>query len=1002
MKKFLLISFVFILITNLTKAQAPAWTVNSQDYAYQMAVVAAINLDGVEATNTQTTLGAFIDNECRGVAKLVYIASVKRYLIYMNVYSNAGEGLIQFKVYDAQKNRTLNLEQTEQFEIQKLTGSTNNPLVLSYPRLSSEAKFFSFKLAGQERSEIVDNNVTVVVPFGSSLSNLVAEYTTSALAKVYVGTQLQTSATTSNSFTSPVVYKIISADDTKQAEYTVNVKYGNATPTDITLSNDKISENALAGTAVGTLQGQDADGDLVFTYSLVAGSGDTDNAFFAIDNNKLTLAKKLDYEAKRTYSLRVKADDGKGGTVQKILLVNALNENDTAPVVLAKTLNIPENQLTETLVYKMEVTDVDGQTAFTYKITDGNQDGKFSIHQEKGEIKIANQIDYETDKRNYTLEVVVNDGLNETKAYISFIIDNVNDISPVVETATIPVSEAAAIGTVIYKLQPTDVDGDKVFSYSIENTNPVPFEVSPAGEIKVKSVLDYENVKRYELKVGVSDGLIKGTYLFTVNVQNENDQPTFITITNDRVSEKALNGTIIGSFLSEDVDGLDKMTYSLVAGSGDKDNAYFRVDGDALKLNQPVDYEKQKTYSIRVKAKDTDADHGETVIIIYAVNENDVAPVLKDAVVNIPENQNLGTIFHTMVATDEDGASTFKYRFIDGNQEGKFHLHEDKGEIRNLVNLDYESAKKTYVLEVLVSDGIQEGRAFVTVNIQNVNDNVPVVKEEALQLSENTAVGTQILQLNPTDADGLSMYIYRVVDANSSFEVTSLGQIRLKTSLDYEKAKSHQIRIGISDGLNEGIYTFPLQVLNENDEKPVLITKIVEINEKAAPGTLVVKLEASDADKDNSPLTFKLLDAASPFALSTSGTLITSKALSYNIQSSYKLPISIYDQVNTTEAVLEVVILQDAIINIQVSNVITPNGDGYNDTWEIKDGHLFENYTFKVISSQGKEVFFQKGYRSPFWDGRFQGRDFPVGTYIYIVQSEDKSKTFKGTLSILR
>jgi hypothetical protein len=92
------------------------------------------------------------------------------------------------------------------------------------------------------------------------------------------------------------------------AKYTVN--HG---PTDISLSNSSVAEGLPAGTTAGTLSSTDADlPDDTHTYSLASGSGDADNASFTITGNQLQTNAVFDYEAKNSYSIRVRTTDAGG------------------------------------------------------------------------------------------------------------------------------------------------------------------------------------------------------------------------------------------------------------------------------------------------------------------------------------------------------------------------------------------------------------------------------------------------------------------------------------------------------------------------------------------------------------------------------------------------------------------------------------------------------------------------------------------------------------------
>jgi hypothetical protein len=109
----------------------------------------------------------------------------------------------------------------------------------------------------------------------------------------------------------------------------------NYAPTNLTLSNNTIAETQAIGTAIGTFTSTDPDTGNTFTYSLVTGTGATDNSLFAITNNQLTTNTVFDYETKNSYSVRVKTTDQGGLSYEKQLTigVNDLNEITGNPLI---------------------------------------------------------------------------------------------------------------------------------------------------------------------------------------------------------------------------------------------------------------------------------------------------------------------------------------------------------------------------------------------------------------------------------------------------------------------------------------------------------------------------------------------------------------------------------------------------------------------------------------------------------------------------------------------
>ncbi len=118
----------------------------------------------------------------------------------------------------------------------------------------------------------------------------------------------------------------------------------NSSPTDIILSNASIDENNEAGATIGDFSTTDPDASDSHTYTLVAGAGDTDNASFTIDGITLKAASTFDFETQSSYSIRIKTDDGRGGSFEKNFTISV--ENVAEPeVTVSGTVEFPETQL---------------------------------------------------------------------------------------------------------------------------------------------------------------------------------------------------------------------------------------------------------------------------------------------------------------------------------------------------------------------------------------------------------------------------------------------------------------------------------------------------------------------------------------------------------------------------------------------------------------------------------------------------------------------------------
>ncbi|HVJ68777.1 MAG TPA: cadherin repeat domain-containing protein, partial [Caulifigura sp.] len=71
-----------------------------------------------------------------------------------------------------------------------------------------------------------------------------------------------------------------------------------------------VRKTSAAGTVVGLLTGTDPDPSQTFTFSLVSGTGSTDNAKFTIVGNELRVKAPLGTGTKASIRLRVTDQNG--------------------------------------------------------------------------------------------------------------------------------------------------------------------------------------------------------------------------------------------------------------------------------------------------------------------------------------------------------------------------------------------------------------------------------------------------------------------------------------------------------------------------------------------------------------------------------------------------------------------------------------------------------------------------------------------------------------------
>ena len=291
--------------------------------------------------------------------------------------------------------------------------------------------------------------------------------------------------------------------------FTVSVTNVNEAPTDISLSPSSVAENAVVNTIVGALSTTDPDSGNTFTYSLVSGTGSTDNASFNLSGVNLRTSTVFDYEAKSSYSIRVRSTDQGGLYYEKVITVSVTNVNETPTDISLSSANVAENAVANTLVGVLSTTDPDSGSSFTYTLVSGtgsSDNGVFNISNTK--LLTSASFNYET-KSSYSIRVRSTDqgGLYYEKV-ITVSVTDVNETPSNIIIDNASVAENAAVNTVVGALSTTDPDSGNTFTYTLVSgtgsTDNASFNISGAN-LRTSAVFDYKTQSSYTIRVRSTD-----------------------------------------------------------------------------------------------------------------------------------------------------------------------------------------------------------------------------------------------------------------------------------------------------------------------------------------------------------------------------------------------------------------------------------------------------------------------------------------------------------------
>ena len=368
-------------------------------------------------------------------------------------------------------------------------------------------------------------------------------------------------------------------------------RLNNRAPTDVAFSPSSIPENSPVATTIGTVTSTDPDFGDTFTYTLVSGTGDTDNALFTVDpSGILKTAATFNFEVTPSFSIRLRTTDQDGLFFEKSLTVTVTNVNETPTDVALSANTIVENAATGTTVGSFSSTDVDVGDTFTYTLVSGagsTDNAQFTIDG-SGNLKNAAPFNFEATP-NFAIRVRTTDagGLFFEKTF-AITVNDINEAPTDIAISASTLAENLPSGTTVGSFSSTDEDASNTFTYTLVpgtgSTDNAQFTIDGSGTLKTAAAFDFEATPTLSVRVRSTDqaGLFFEK-IFTISLTNVNETPTDIAISSNTIAENSAIGTTVGNLSTTDPDAANTFTYTLVAGTGSTDNAMFTIDAGALK-----------------------------------------------------------------------------------------------------------------------------------------------------------------------------------------------------------------------------------------------------------------------------------------------------------------------------------------------------------------------------------------------------------------------------------
>ena len=636
-------------------------------------------------------------------------------------------------------------------------------------------------------------------------------------------------------------------------------------------ANRSFAENTAANTNIGDpVTATDDDSDTL-TYSLEGTDADSFQIVPTSGQIQTKSGKTYDHEAKSSYSVTVKADDGNGGadTIAATITVTDLNE---APTFSGPTTSrtIAENTAAgQSIGDPVTATDPDTGNTVTHTL-EGTDAGSFDINGANGQIRTKSGVTYDHEaKSSYSVTVKADDGNggNDTIA----VTINVTDVNeppafPSTEDGARSVTENTPGGQEIGSpVTATDPDDGYTLTYTLDGTDAASFDIDAStGQLKTKAELNFESKETYLFSVlvrdskgddGSPDTVTDATIPVTINVTDENEPPELTGQTSISYAENRSDA--VATYTADDP---ESGTIDWLVTGTDRDD--FSITGGVLTFNSPPNFEvptdasTDNEYLVTVQA--SDETNPVTMTVAVTVTDVNEAPAfaIETDTRSVAENTAAGQDIGAPVeATDPDDGDTLTYS-LGGTDAASFDIDTSSGQLQTEDALDFET-KASYTVTVTASDGSLSDSQEVTITVTDANEPPAFddVEPATRTIDENTAAGKNIgAPLTATDPDDGATLTYTLGGDDAAFGIDpSSGQLQTSAALDFEAKGSYTVTVsvrdskaddGTGDSAPDDTITVTVTITNVDEEGTVTLSSV-----QPQVGTaLTATLEDPDGD----------------------------------------------------------------------------------------------------------------------------------------------------------
>ena len=424
----------------------------------------------------------------------------------------------------------------------------------------------------------------------------------------------------------------------------------------------------------------------------------------------------------------------------KNISISVVDVNEAPVYIILSSMSVSENLKIGAGACNVTAMDSDAVQNLTFSLDD-DAGGRFSFNNNVScqsllnetrcttELLVSDSINFE---ETASLEVVIrvtdDKGLFYTKWFNLTVIDVNDPPSNVTLDGSTSVSVPENIRDVqIDSLITDDEDEGQNFTYALISDPGGNFEIRGDKLFASESAnLDFEFSSRYEISVSSTDNgspPMRAIVSLYIDLQDVNEKPTNITLSNQSVQENKPTGTVIGQL---DVTDPDR-NQSHVCILTDSANGKVALSNNELIVGSAeLNYEVASSFSVRVLCRDPAGLSVENTFVILVVDVNEAPTSITLSNDKVNENLKMGLEVAQINVTDPDNTNsqvqTFSLSVSSSDPNQPFAVKN--GKLVTIRVLDFENAAQ-WVIRVTATDNglpaLSRTQAF-TIQVIDTND----------------------------------------------------------------------------------------------------------------------------------------------------------------------------------------------------------------------------------------------------------------------------------------